>query len=422
MSGIMQRLREQTQAQHEALQATPFFAALHDQTLARDSYVAWLRVLHTLHETLEVELSRSSDPWVKAVWCDEERRTPWLERDLAHLAQDTRRDAPGAQLRAILMAQQMRHVALSDAPRLLGVLYVLEGSALGGQVLKKQLGARFGLREGAGLDYLSGRGADTQAHFRRFSERMDAHVNDVSVMRRVVDAARALFSDLEEVLRALHPLSDERLGDMVKALNPDAGTHGIADDLSEIAAALRAGELSWRAFPYYEARYGARGQRFTRSDSAWLVTLCRLEPPQVRRHVTWLGQVLAARGMPRLMLEEHLLRLHGLLCEALPERRERYEPLLAAHALLHEARVSQLSAAAQKALALEFDRGPAARVGLVRVGELLVSAVADELDGVDNAVSSLSGWLTERGRFDASFQRAVQTLLQATHRAFAAAG
>jgi hypothetical protein len=109
------------------------------------------------------------------------------------------------------------------------------------------------------------------------------------------------------------------------------------------------------------------------------------------------------------------------LCEALPERRSRYEPLRAAHGLLHEARVSQLSAAAQKALALEFDHGPAVRVGLVRVGELLVSAVADELDGVDNAVASLSGWLTERGRFDAAFQRAVQTLLQATHRAFAAA-
>ncbi len=394
MAGIMERLREQTRAQHERLENTAFFAALEAGTLSLASYVGWLRVLHTLHETLEGELSRSDDPTVCAVWREDERRAPFLEQDLAFFAPQELPEAQRAQLEAILLAQELRYRALTQPASLLGALYVLEGSALGGQVLRARLTESLSLLADAGLTYLTGRGAGTAAHFRTFAARMNGAVEDAALMQHVVDTAADVFVSLERVLSALHPLREERLSDMVKVLNVEAGHHDITGDLAEIEIALRVGEASWLAFPYYEARYGARGRRFTRSDSAWLVTLCRLEAARVSRHVLWLANVLAARGMPRLMLEEHLQRLFNALCSAFPARQDSYLPLFAAHTLLRDARLRRLPETSFRKLSRDFDAKLGQDNPLPRVGEILAAAVADECDDVPGAVSSVSDWLS----------------------------
>jgi len=409
----MEKLREETRAQHERLEHTPFFTALEAGTLDLASYVGWLRALHALHETVEGELARSDHPVVRAVWQAAQQRTPWLERDLAHFEAQTLPELPRAQLEAILASQELRHRAVAHPVTLLGALYVLEGSALGGQVLRQRVTKSLSLHDGAGLTYLTGRGAETTAHFKAFAERMNGAITEPELMAEVVATSADLFTRLERILMALHPIADERASELVKVLNDEAGRHEIAGDLGEIAVALGVGEASWRAFPYYEARYGARGRRFTRSDSAWLVTLCRLEASQVTRHVLWLAQVLAGRGMPRLMLEEHLRRLYDALCKTFPERRERYLPILSAHMLLRDARVARLPQHAHDKLAASFDAKLGDGPRLLRVGELVAAAVADESDEVVGAVSSLVDWLTDATRFDPGFMRAVRATLSA---------
>ncbi len=410
MAAIMETLREQTRLQHERLESTPFFTALTAGTLELASYVGWLRVLHTLHETLELELARTPDPIVRAVWQDDERRLPWLDKDLVYFSQQALPEASRAQLEAILISQELRHRAVQQPAILLGALYVLEGSALGGQVLRQRVAKIFSLSDDAGLHYLSGRGTATAAHFKAFAARMNDAVRGAALTQQIVSTANDLFVRLERVLAALHPLITERASDLVKVLNLEAGFHEITGDLAEIEVALRVGEASWQAFPYYEARYGERGRRFTRSDSAWLITLCRLEAAQVARHVLWLAKVLAARGMPRIMLEEHLLRLYKELCAEFPTRAERYLPLFAAHTLLREARISCLPDAGLHQVARDFESKLLEHTPLSRVGELLAAAVADEADQLEQAVPSLSDWLTD-GRYDASFARAVRAAL-----------
>ncbi len=190
----------------------------------------------------------------------------------------------------------------------------------------------------------------------------------------------------------------------------------MTNDPREIRAALRAGVRSWERFPYYEWRYGRRGRRFTRSDSAWLVTLARLSQPVVDRQIEWLGQVLAARGMPRWLLEQHLDVLHEELVSAVPEDRDGYWPLLAAAQHLRQQRTTVFNEQVWDDLEGAFD----AAVGeewarrLPGSGGLLVAAVADEVVGVQNAVASLEGWMTEPSRFPASWAAAVhQTLVEA---------
>jgi hypothetical protein len=60
--------------------------------------------------------------------------------------------------------------------------------------------------------------------------------------------------------------------------------------------------------------------------------------------VRWLGTVLAARGMPRLLLEEHLGILHEELVAAVPERAGQYDLLLDAARALRGAGVAHARA------------------------------------------------------------------------------
>lgn len=194
------------------------------------------------------------------------------------------------------------------------------------------------------------------------------------------------------------------------ALNPAAGDHAVTSDPVAIAAAERAIRRSWAEFPYYARRYGARGRSFSTSDSAWLVTLGELPADGAVRQVLWLGTVLAARGMPRWLLEHHLDLLVDELARVRPgPDGERYAGLRSCAAALRERRLAHLDAATFDALERGFaERAPAAELRrLRRMGGILAAAVADERDGIELAVSSIVPWVTDPARFDDAWITAV---------------
>lgn len=206
----------------------------------------------------------------------------------------------------------------------------------------------------------------------------------------------------------------------VTALNPAAGAHHITTDPRELRSALRAGRRTQRRFRYYEQRYGQRGMAFTHSDSAWIVTVAQQPPPVVERQLRWLGAVLAARGMPRWLLETHLETLHAELASAVPEKRAAYDALLGVAEILRRERFSRLDPATSSHLAEAFeDRvGPVSAQVLPEAGALLVAAVADELNGLPRAVESLMEWLADPARFpDDWVAAATDTIAAARERA-----
>lgn len=195
----------------------------------------------------------------------------------------------------------------------------------------------------------------------------------------------------------------------VAVLNPEAGNHDITLDARELAAALRAGEQSWRNFPYYELRYAERGRRFTRSDSAWIVTVAKEPLSSAKRQLRWLGVVLASRGMPRWLLEMHLGELYAELVVAVPENRPAYDHLLEVAAMFRRERFRHLDEATSAELAVAFDRriGPDHVPSLPEAGALLVAAVADERAGLKGGVDSLLEWLADPARFPADWVAAA---------------
>ena len=93
--------------------------------------------------------------------------------------------------------------ALGSVAACFGSLYVIEGSALGGQVIARRLAARFGGASGRGAAYFHGWGDDTGGMWREFRELLDAELGtDPTHVAAACTAAVQTFDALGRVFQA----------------------------------------------------------------------------------------------------------------------------------------------------------------------------------------------------------------------------
>jgi heme oxygenase len=410
----MDTLRNETRLEHRRVELLPFAAAMASSTLSLESYVALLDAFNTIHSSLEAVFSQSDHVGIRMIWDESLQLSLRLGRDISFFAPQKLRKSSVITIRSQIVAQRIRQRANDDPLSLLGYLYVLIGATLGGSILKTQVAQAFGLTGADGIVYFSTHTDEPDAPWVCFRQRMMETSFDPTEERRIVDAANEAFSFIAQIMEVLHPfeVSDSRT--LARTLNFEAGRHVVPLDEREIGAALRAGEWTWRRFPYYKWRYGARGERFTRSDSAWLVTLVDLEQKDMDKQITWLGQVLSARGMPQWFLEFHLRKLQETLTLAIPEKASTYERLAQTALLLGNMRRKHVSDELLATCGAAFDE----RVGhewsqkLPEAGQLLAAAVADEKQGIGQAVSSVETWMTEETRFPKRWVEAVRATIR----------
>lgn len=205
---------------------------------------------------------------------------------------------------------------------------------------------------------------------------------------------------------------------MPNPLNSAAGSVPAPTDPREIAAAVRASDVIWRAFPYFGLRYGDRGRRFGHSDCAYFLTLLGYDQGTINRQIAWTASVLSQRGIPSLLLELQLRVLGRILRREL-RGGDRGEPLLRAADALRDARREKLGDDVVAALGHEF----AAQIGYpthrlaIGMGSLLAAAVADELGGIRRAAASVEEWATDPTVFPSNWIAAVRSTLAAARRA-----
>lgn len=418
---LMEELKAASFTAHSRLHCAPFFAALAACQLPLESYVGQLRAFALIHGVLEQALNDSTDDKVAQIWHKDMQKLELIAQDLQYFEPRHVADLKESVATAQFVAQRIRLQSIEQPINLLACLYVLEGSTLGAAVLRPMYARAFLLLDEKGLGYFGGNGANTQSRWYTFKQAMNALVLDVAQRQQLANAAITFFQELETIFLALYPFAPESRVFLVTSINPEAGYHAIPADAREVQAALRAGDLCWQRFPYFEKRYGERGRRFARSDTAWQATLHQYPTTQIQQQVRWLGHVLAGRGMPTYLLEKQLEILVTELTVAIPERQSNYEKLLIGAINLHASRCKYLSDTQLQSLADGFDQA----VGeqwckyLPDIGILIGYAITDDLNGSVNAVLSLRRWLTDASRFPNEWISAVyQTLAQAIQMAF----
>jgi hypothetical protein len=403
----MQPISSAFEAIHRATQALRAQIDAEQNSIARRetspprAQASSLRVLHSVYSELEHATSTCTREVLRGGQRHFSERQRELERDLRELGADPHA-VDAAALHALVLGQHIRRDAARNEAALVGYIAVLEASPFANET------AQCTAEELA-----------SDADRKAFLAEVDASILDEAELTEAIVGAKHA---LEGLTTARAAIASGRLDDSLAiALNREAGTHPVPADVREVQAALRAGEQSREAWSYYHARYGERGLRFTRSDSAWLVTLSREAPAIAARQLAWLSRVLAARGMPRLLLEQHLDALHDHLLQLVPERARQYETLHRIAAEMAIERRTLLSDTDADALAREFvvddttaDTTTRLHIPPLEAGMLIVAAVLDESRGISEAVQSLCQWLDDAARFSSAWREAVaRTLLAA---------
>jgi heme oxygenase len=201
---IMDRLRAETRAAHADTESVPFNQRLIAGTLPLQFYIMQLNCLHEVHQALEQALASSMHPAVMRVWHDDMAKVPLLRQDLAYFERSKGKVAvhPDALAAAAECVRDIHHLARTSEVSLLGVLYVLEGSMLGGTILRKHLAAAFDL-ERDGLAYYTPYGNQVMPHWQQFKARMNDAIVDPGDQQAIIDAAQGTFSHVKHILLAL---------------------------------------------------------------------------------------------------------------------------------------------------------------------------------------------------------------------------
>jgi heme oxygenase len=408
---LMGRLKKESDPLHARLEKHPFFAALSRGSLPLAPYVNQLRAFATVFGTLEQESATVLEPSLRMVLGSGESRFTHLLRDLCCFGAQMIPEIPAVRRQAEDMAARMRLLAVEDPLSLLGYVYALQGTILGNRVHLPDVERTFKIDGASGAAFYAGYGAKTDEYWGIFSGLMNSLEAGEELVGKIAGSAAEAFGFLEEIHAALYPLpAPDAMSFTAASLNPEAGNHPVPADPKEIAAALAAGHSCRGEFPYFEARYGERGRRFTDSDAAWLASLVGLSTPLIIAQIAWLGSVLASRGMPRITLERQLFYLHEELVAADTGKQSEYDRLLEAAAWLKQERTRHIPEQTGASLSQDFARETDDELGrsMMGTGVLIVSAVSDERAGIAGAVASLEGWLTDPGRFSAKWCDAVR--------------
>jgi heme oxygenase len=196
---IMARLRAETRSQHDAAEAIPFSASILAGSLPLASYAAQLAAYVPVHRVLESAIGCGGHPALARAWDPSMRRVELLHADLAALGFSHGSMPDSTRATSHAFAAWIEETAWSEPVALLGVLYVLEGSTLGGAFLRKNLAAAFSLTD-AGLRYYGPYGIHPKPHWVAFSARMNELDLTDAECEAVVHAAQATFDRIGQVL------------------------------------------------------------------------------------------------------------------------------------------------------------------------------------------------------------------------------
>ncbi len=195
MGTTRDHLRQGTRAIHERLHHHPSFSELMDETIALPGYFALLTRLFGYHHGLELALDSAVFP--------ERPQAPLVDRRSQRLVQDLADLGPSGPDHVSLI-QAVKLTAIDTYGAWLGVLYVREGSMMGGRALAAKLDHLFGSQM-SGRTFFQGGGGDGAA-WQRLCRALDA-LEEPHAQDQALQAALASFELFDTWMMPREPIT-----------------------------------------------------------------------------------------------------------------------------------------------------------------------------------------------------------------------
>ncbi|HEX2943081.1 MAG TPA: biliverdin-producing heme oxygenase [Rhodopila sp.] len=194
-SSRVDRLRHETRADHDRIETVPALSRLVMPDLTREIYVGVLQHLEAFHSYVEPAMACALKGVPSARSLLDGNRLRWLAEDLAWFG-GTLLPAPA--------------VPIPDTKAgALGMLYVIEGSGLGGRVIGRHLSDSLGVRPGQGGSFYCTQPAETsRRRWRQLCHVLEEQFPDDGAERELIDGARLTFRFLDRWLRKVPTVPD----------------------------------------------------------------------------------------------------------------------------------------------------------------------------------------------------------------------
>jgi hypothetical protein len=402
---LLTTLQVEAESGLKDIAAIPFFAAGARGELPLESYIQYLIAMKALIQPCTAS----------SLLPDLSSMLSAVEQDLEFFSDHPTDDYPSVTLATLSLTERVRARYLEKPAPLFGYLFILLEPTLFENLNPQVLADQLNLSFENGFSFLRKYHPGDPDFWSNLANDQQNFALDKAAETEALSAAQGTAAGLKKLFQALYPLEIEKYRNLVMDINPRAGSHAIPDDPREIQAAIRAGEATLKQTPYFEWRFGDLANKFAHSDSAWLAALTRLSDSVFAQQINWLAQLLAPRGMPQWVLEEHLRKLHAELVRFCPEKTPQYGKVSRVAEEMMTARESTLSSEIFSRLSDEFENRVKHEwpVKSRNAGKILVAAVTDEAGGIKNAVASVQDWMTDPIRFSPEWVEAANATIRA---------
>ena len=183
------QLRDATAPLHKQLDQQPLLVALLSKELPLADYQQLLGIYYSLYHQLEAAIKAYLSLQSIAFDYQPRYKTPLLFNDLKywHITPEP-------------LACQIDLPDLNSLGALLGLLYVLEGSTLGGQFIAQHLQLTYGYTRSTGSDFYSGYGEQTTTHWQSFISYLNSFSDQPDLAAQAIDTAILSFACFNQAL------------------------------------------------------------------------------------------------------------------------------------------------------------------------------------------------------------------------------
>jgi heme oxygenase len=180
-------LRKHTHAAHVALNHHPMLIGITQPGYSLPRYQALLAAYQPLYAGLEAAIEQCIRQYSPAFEYQTRRKLPWLMSDLAYFEQP--------------VTEKIADIPpINNLAELVGVLYVIEGSTLGGGMIARLITQHLGIDANRGGAFFNAYGADTEARWQAFCAFSEVSADDPAHQRLAALRAEDTFRLFQQAL------------------------------------------------------------------------------------------------------------------------------------------------------------------------------------------------------------------------------
>ncbi len=201
------QLKQATHTHHVLLNRHFLLAGLTQADYPLENYPRLLTAYFYIYQGLEQQINNFLDRQTGEFDYAARNKLPWLISDLDYLG------VPVPPPRSSLFAS-LNFPAITNTDQLIGVLYTIEGSTLGGQVISRSLMKNFGLTFAQGARFFNGYGEQTLFMWQNFLNYVATASENKSQYTQAKQAAVQTFQLFKQVLDQSPCCTDSRKTDL----------------------------------------------------------------------------------------------------------------------------------------------------------------------------------------------------------------